>query len=119
MVRMSRARLLFVPLLTCACHTVRTVPMAPNTSGPLPPHSTVVLIGGRRVPVDDGLTSRDSVFGTRVTGARFAVPRDSVAYVETRSVDAVRSIGAGVGGLIVGVVVLGFVALMVALGELQ
>jgi hypothetical protein len=93
--------------------------MAPNTSGPLPPHSTVVLIGGRRVPVDDGLTSRDSLFGTRMNGARFAVHRDSVAYVETRKVDAVRSVGAGLGGMVVAFAVLVCVAFVVALGELQ
>jgi hypothetical protein len=87
MVGKTRARLIVVvPLLACACHSWSTVPISPNTSGPLPEHSTVVLIGGRRVQVDDGLTTRDSLFGARLNGARFAVHRDSVAYVETRKV---------------------------------
>jgi hypothetical protein len=43
----SRAGLLVVvPLLTCACHSRSSVPISPNTSGPLPAHSTVVLIIG-------------------------------------------------------------------------
>lgn len=116
----SRARrLVVVPLLTGACHSWSTVPISPNTSGPLPRHSTVVMIGGRRVQVDDGLTTRDSLFGARVNGARFAVPRDSVAYVETRKVNVLNTVGAGAAGLVIGVVVLGFVALLVALSEFQ
>jgi hypothetical protein len=119
MLAMSRARLLVVPLLTCACHTMSTVPMSPNTSGPLPRHSTVVLTRGDRVPVDDGRTTRDSLIGVRFDGARFAVHRDSVSFVETRKVSVVRSVGAGVGGMLVALSVLTVVAIGAALGEMQ
>ena len=119
MFRISRARLLVVPLLTCACHTLSTVPLSPNTSGPLPRHSTVVLMGGNRVPVDDGRTTRDSLIGVRFDGARYAVPRDSVAFVETRKVSVVRSVAAGAGGLVVASAVLIVVAMAAVLGELE
>jgi hypothetical protein len=119
MLRMSRARLLVVPLLTCACHTWSTVPISPNTSGPLPRHSTVVLAGGERVQVEDGRTTRDSLIGDRLNGARFAVHRDSVDFVETRKVDVVRSVGAGAGGLLAATAVVSVVALMLVLNELQ
>lgn len=119
MLGMPRTRLLVVPLLACACHTSSTVPISPKTSGPLPAHSTVVLNGGRRVPVEDAFTARDSVFGLRLNGTRLAVPYDSVAYVESRQVSVLRSVGAGVGGLAVGLVVLGVATILVALGSLQ
>ena len=101
MSRLSRARLIVVPLLLGACHTWRTVPMSPSESGPLPRHSTVVLVGGERVSVEGGLTTRDSLISQRLGGARFAVPRDSVHFVEERKVSAVRSVGAGLGALAV------------------
>ena len=44
--------------------------------------------------------------------ARCAVPRDRVAFVETREVSVARSAGAGVGGLVVAFAVLAGVALM-------
>ena len=67
------------------------------------------------MPVEDGLTTRDSLIGVRFDGARFAVPRDSVAFVESRKVSVVRSVGAGVGGVLVAasaLIVIGFVALL-------
>ena len=115
----SRARLLVVPLLLSACHTWSTVPLSPNASGPLPRHSTVVLMGGERVEVENGRTTRDSLIGGRPSGARFAVPRDSVAFVETRKVSVIRSVGAGAGGLLVAVSVLTVVALMALLSDFQ
>jgi hypothetical protein len=105
MLGMSRARLIVVPLLACACQTWSTVPLSPNTPGPLPKHSTVVLVGGERVQVEDGRSTRDSLIGDRLNGARFAVHRDSVNFVETRKVSVARSVGAGVGGLAVAYVV--------------
>ena len=117
MLGLSRARLIVVPLLVSACHTWSIVPMSPNASGPLPRHSTVVLIGGERVKVEDGRTTRDSLIGDRQGGARFAVHRDSVAFVETRKVSVARSVGAGAGGLVVGVTLLAGVALIAALGS--
>jgi hypothetical protein len=114
MLGMPRARLIFIPLLTCACHTWSTVPISPNTSGPLPRNSTVVLMGGERVQVEGGRTTRDSLISARLNGARFAVPRDSVNFVETRQVSAVRSIGAGVGGVaVVALVAVGATAIYV------
>ena len=101
MFRLSRASLIAVPLLVGACHTWRTVPMSPNESGPLPRQSTVVLVGGERASVEGGRTTRDSLISQRLGGARFAVPRDSVNFVEERKVSAVRSVGAGIGGLAV------------------
>ena len=115
----SRARLIVVPLVLSACHTVSTVPISPNASGPLPRHSTVVLMGGERVEVEDGRTTSDSLVGGLPSGAPFAVPRDSVAFVETRKVSVARSVGAGVGGMLVGVILLTGVALMVALSQFQ
>ena len=119
MLALSRARLIIVPLLASACHTWSIVPMSPNTPGPLPRHSTVVLMGGERVQVEDGRTTRDSLIGDRQSGARFSVHRDSVAFVETRKVSVVRSVGAGAGGLIVGVTLLAGVALIAALSSFQ
>ena len=97
MLGMSRARLIVIPLLTCACQTWSTVPLSPDTPGPLPSHSTVVLVGGEQVQVEDGRTTRDSLIGTRLNGARFAVSRDSVNFVETRKVSVARSLGVGAG----------------------
>ena len=119
MLGMSRATLIVVPLLMCACHTWRTVPISPNTSGPLPRHSTVVLMGGERVQVEDGRTTRDSLIGDRLNGARFAVPRDSVSFVETREVSVIRSVGVGAGGLLVAYAVVIVVAAIVVLDQLQ
>jgi hypothetical protein len=118
MVGISRATLIVVPLLVCACHTWSTVPISPDTPGPLPRHSTVVLMGGERVQVEDGRTTRDSLIGDRLNGARFAVSRDSVSFVETRKVSVVRSAGAGAGGLLVAVTLLA-AALIAALGQWQ
>ncbi len=94
---MSRARLILVPLLVSACQTWSTVAIPPNASGPLPKHSMVVLMGGERVHVDAGRSTPDSLIGVRLNGVRFAVPRDSVAFLEKRRVSAVRTIGTGVG----------------------
>ena len=101
MLGMSRATLIVVPLLACACQTMSVVPISPNTPGPLPTHSTVVLVGGERVPVEDGRSTVDSLIGARLNGARFAVPRDSVNFVEARKVSVARSVGAGAGTLAV------------------
>jgi hypothetical protein len=111
----SRARLIVVPLLVSACQTWSTVPISPNASGPLPRHSTVMLLGGERVPVENGRTTRDSLIGDRLSGARFAVTRDSVALVETRKVSVLRSVGAGAGGLVVAVSVLTVATLLALL----
>ena len=122
MLARSRARLIIVPLLTGACHTWSTVPISPNTSGPLPRHSTVVLKGGERVQVEDGRTTRDSLIGDRLNGARFAVPHDSVNFVETRTLSAARSVGAGAAGLVVGALAaaaLAVAALALALSAAQ
>ena len=113
----SSLRLIAVPFLLAACHTWKTVPLSPNESGPLPRHSTVVMMGGERVPVEDGRTTRDSILGQRLSGARFAVPRDSVDFVETRKVSAARSIGLGAGGLVVAFSVLSIAAMLAFLGS--
>ena len=114
MLGLSRARLIVVPLLLGACHTWSTVPLSRDASGPLPRHSTVVLMGGERVEIEEGRTTRDSLIGDRLNGARYAVTRDSVAFVEARKVSAIRSIGAGAGGLL-GLLAVVSVAAMVAL----
>ena len=120
MLRSSRARLIVVPLLVCGCHAWSSVPISPNTSGALPRHISVVLRGGDRVDVDDGRMTRDSLIGARsVDGWRFAVHRDSVNFVETRKVSAVRSVGAGVGGLFVAFAAAVVVGFFVLLGELD
>ena len=93
--------------------------MAPNTTGQLPTHSTVVLVRGDRVQVENGRTTRDSLIGTRPSGAHFAVHRDSVNFVEARKVSVIRSVGAGAGGLLVAFAVATVVLIGAALGELQ
>ena len=119
MLRSPRAKLIVVPLLVCGCHTWSTVPISSNTSGPLPRHISVVLRGGDRVDVDDGRMTRDSLIGARsVDGWRFAVHRDSVNFVEARKVSAVRSVGAGVGGLVLAFAAAVVVAFVVVLGEM-
>ena len=96
---LSRATLIVVPLLVSACRTWHTVPLSPNDSGPLPRQSRIVLVGGERVLIEGGRTTRDTLLGARPGGARFAVPRDSVNLVQERKVSRARSIAAGVGGL--------------------
>ena len=115
----SRARLIVVPLLLGACHTWSTVPLSPNASGALPRHSTVVLVGGERVQVEDGRTTRDSLIGDRLNGVRFAVTRDSVDFVETRKVSAGRSILAGAGGVVAVLSVLTVAAMVAILGSFE
>jgi hypothetical protein len=67
------------------------------------------------VQVENGRTTRDSLIGDRLSGARSAVSRDSVDFVETRKVSVLRSVGAGAGGLVVAVTVLTVAALMALL----
>ena len=93
--------------------------MSPNTPGPLPRHSTVVLMGGERVQVEDGRTTRDSLIGDRQSGARFSVHRARVAFVARRTGWVVRAGGGGGGGLIVGATLLAGVALIAALSSFQ
>ena len=119
MLALSRARLIVVPLLLGACHTWSKVPLSPNAAGPLPRHSTVVLMGGERVDVENGRTTRDSLIGDRLNGMRFAIGRDSVAFVETRKVSAGRSIAAGAGGLLVVYSVVAIAAMVAFLGAWQ
>ena len=119
MPRLSRARLIVLPLLLGACHTWSTVPLSPDAAGPLPRHSTVVLIGGERVQVEDGRTTRDSLIGDRPNGTRFAVARDSVAFVEARKVSTGRTIAAGAGGLLLVFSVLAIAAMVALLGSFQ
>ena len=119
MLDFSRARLIVVPLLLGACHTWSTVPLPPNAAGPLPRHSTIVLMGGERVQVEDGRTTRDSLIGDRLSGARFAVTRDSVAFVETRKVSAIRSVGAGAAGVVVLLAAVTVTAMVALLGSWQ
>jgi hypothetical protein len=119
MLAMSRARLIVVPLLMCACQTWSTVPISPSTPAALPRHSTVVLMGGERVQVEGGRTTRDSLISARLSGARFAVHRDSVAFVETRKVSVGRSIGAGAGGVALALSAVVITGFFVLLGELQ
>jgi hypothetical protein len=53
------------------------------------------------VPLDGGSATPDSIIGTRPDRSRVAIPRDSVAYVETRQVSALRTAGAISGGLLI------------------
>jgi hypothetical protein len=71
------------------------------------------------VQVEDGRTTPDSLIGDRLNGVRFAVPRDSVAFVETRTVSAGRSILAGAGGLVVVFSVLAIAAMVALLGSFE
>jgi hypothetical protein len=119
MLAQYRARLIVVPLFTIGCHTWSTVPLSPETSAALPRHSTVVLIGGERVQIEDGRTTRDSVIGARLSGARCAVARESVDFVETRKVSVVRSVGLGAGGVVVAGTVLSALALGVLISVIE
>jgi hypothetical protein len=90
--------MILLPLLACGCQSWSTVKLAPQETGSLPKHSWVVMMTGARVPVEGGQFSRDSIVGTQGAGARFAVSRDSVAYVEERRVSASRTLGLVAGG---------------------
>jgi hypothetical protein len=111
---MSRRTLVLVPLLASACHTLRPVPLAPEVSRELPARSWVVLKGGERVRLDRGRVTADSVVGSQRDGGRFAVSRDSVAFVEERHVSAGRTLG--LAGGVVGGAFLALAALLVAAG---
>jgi hypothetical protein len=83
--------------------------MAPTVSGELPPNSRVVRKGGAKVRLFTGRVTSDSVIGSRSDSGRIAISRDSVARVEQRHFQPIRTIGvfAGVG---LGVVAALFVA---------
>ena len=98
MAGLSRRTFILLPLLATACQTWSAVRLAPNETGALPKHSWVVMMGGARVPVEGGQFTRDSIVGTQGAGARFAVSRDSVAYVEERKVSALKTLGLVAGG---------------------
>ena len=83
---LSRRCLIFLSLLACANQSHRVVPLTPAGTGSLPTHSWVVLKGGLRVPVENGIFTRDSIVGFQDAGKRFSVSRDSVAFVEHRQV---------------------------------
>ena len=114
----SRRRLLLVSLLACACHSTRTVPLAPKQAGPLLPQSWVVLVGGQRVAVEGGHATADSIFTTRRDGGAFAVPRDSVLYVEQRALNVGRTVGAGAAGIGVVAIAVGVAVVAAALALL-
>jgi len=109
-----RRTLVLLPLLVCACHSMRRAPLAPGVSRELPARSAVVSSAGERVVVDEGRVTADSVVGMRRDGARFALPRDSVAFIEERHVSAGRTLGLA-GGVGVGIMA-ALVALLVAAG---
>jgi hypothetical protein len=88
---LSPRRLILLPLLACACQSLYVVPLESKASGALPRHSFVVLKGGTRTPLEGGFFSPDSIVGLRNAGKRFAVPRDSVAVVQERTMSASRS----------------------------
>jgi hypothetical protein len=77
----------------------------------------VVLIGGERVQVEDGITTPDSVLGTQLIGMRFAVSRDRIAFVEERKLSVGRSVAAGAGGMVAAFSVLVLVAFLSLLGS--
>jgi hypothetical protein len=91
---LSGRHMILLPLLACACQSNHVVRLGPSEAGSLPNHSWVVLLAGPRVPVEGGRFSRDSIIGTQGAGRRFAVSRDSVAFVEKRSVSLTRTVGA-------------------------
>ena len=102
---------ILLPLLACACQSYRVVPLEPRNSGSLPTHSWVSLTGGARLPVDGGHFTRDSVFGTQGAGGRFAVSRESVAFVEERRLSALGTMKGIVTGATLAV---GLLAVLIA-----
>jgi hypothetical protein len=110
----SRRALALLSLLVCGCHSMRRAPLAPGVSRELPGRSAVVSSAGERVVLDQGRVTADSVVGIRSDGARFALPRDSVAFIEERHVSTGRSLGLA-GGVAVGIIA-ALVALLVAAG---
>ena len=107
-----RRHLLLLPLLACATQHPQVVPLDPlRGAGVLSMHSLVTMRGGARVPVDGGVFSRDSVVGTHVAGHRFAVSRDSVAFIQERRGAASSALEA-LKWVAVAVVVLGVLALL-------
>jgi len=110
----SQRALILIPLIACACHTTRRVPLVPTAMRDLPEGSSVMLKEGERVQLAEGRLTADSLLGTRRNGAHIAVPRDRVAFVEERHVSGGRTL-ALVGGAFFGVLV-AFVALATAAG---
>ena len=104
----SRRTVLLVLVLASGCHTWRRVPLAPGDRVSLPAHSRVVRMGGETVEIRGGRVSPDSLVGAG-RNYRFAIPRDSVAFVEERRFSAGRTIG-----LTAGVVAVSFSALLIA-----
>jgi hypothetical protein len=116
--RLSGRQLILLPLLVCGCQSLQVVPLDRSGSGSLPPHSWVVMIGGARVPVEGGFFSRDSIVGLQGAGRRFAVSRDSVAFIEERRMSASRTLGAiGLGA--VGLAAGAFLLLIAALNGMD
>ena len=105
---------ILLALVVCACHTTRTVSLAPEAARALPEGSWIVLEGGERIQLADARVTADSLVGTRPDGTRIALPRARVASVEERRISAGRT-----AGLLSGVtlaVLAAFVALATAAG---
>lgn len=116
---LSGRHLILLPFLAGACQSFTAVRIEPKGSGVLPTHSWVILEGGARVPVENGMFSRDSIVGSHAAGMRFAVSRDSVAFVEARP-ESASSPALGALKWTALALVAGFtLLLMVGLSELQ
>ena len=109
-----RPALLLLCLLGSACHSTRRVPLEPEVSRELPSRSAVVSKAGERVVLREGRATADSVVGTRRDGGRFALPRDSVGFIEERHVSTGRTLG--LAGGVAAALFAGLIALLVAAG---
>lgn len=96
----SRRTVLLVLLSASGCHSWHRVPLTPSDTGWLPAHSRVVRMGGEAVEIRGGRVSPDSLVGAG-RNYRFAIPRDSVAFVEERRFSTGRTLGVAAGVLAV------------------
>jgi hypothetical protein len=84
-----------------ACQSWHATPLAPDATRDLPANTRLVRSNGQTVQLTSGRVTGDSVIGEQDTGQRIALPRDSVASVEVRSLSWPRTLGAVYGGLFV------------------
>ena len=100
-----RGQLLRVPCLTLvfigACQSWHATPLAPNVTRDLPANARLVRSNGQEIHLTSGHVTVDSVIGEQSDGQRIALPRDSVASVESSGLSWPRTLGAVYGGLFV------------------
>ena len=88
-------------VLAGGCQSWHAAPLGPDATRDLPANARLAKPDGQKVQLDSGHVTADSVIGEESGGQRIALPRDSVASVEVRSLSWPRTLGAVYGGLFV------------------